>query len=485
MSPFNWPLWWRLSVLINVSFYNFLGNAWCSGLPPVFGLIIQEFHCSQSEASNLATYALLTLGVSNLFALPLTSLIGKRYTILISLVLFIACNIWSSEASSYTALRDSRILGGLAGGLVEALGPTIVAETFPEHQLARAMVVYVGFLAAGSVVGPLVAGAVGEALGSWRWYLRILSVFTGLNLVGSIAMLPETTHNAADPVDTLTTNIGDEGQKPTSTTIEDAHGPPVTDSSTEGSTSISSKEEWVSRSFSSDYVLLEWKSMPRRLIQPLQLLVLPQVLVTVFVFGLTIGWTVIISIILSMTYSQPPLLWNSRSIGLLYVSSFLGLLIGLPFGGYFADLLFIRSTRGGTRDPDPRSRLPMMVFGGLVSPAGCLVLGHALKHPASWIPVCVGWCLLSFGLTGSANVLLAYSVNSIPSRAGDIGVLVNVMKNCLAFGVSYASISWMQAMGPFKQFGIMAALLWFGYLLVFPVWLFSRSIVRKSAAYAF
>ncbi|KAM0208730.1 hypothetical protein ACHAQD_011481 [Fusarium lateritium] len=174
ISPFEWPLWWRICILLNVSFYNLLGNAWCSGLAPIFGLIIQELYCSQTQASDLNTYALLTLGLSNLFALPLSMLIGKRFTVLGSLVVFIACNIWSGEATDYYSLRDSRIVGGLAGGLVEALGPTIVAETFPSHQLGRAMVVYVGFLAAGSSVGPLVAGAVGVGLGSWRWYLRIL-----------------------------------------------------------------------------------------------------------------------------------------------------------------------------------------------------------------------------------------------------------------------------------------------------------------------
>jgi MFS family permease len=240
----------------------------------------------------------------------------------------------------------------------------------------------------------------------------------------------------------------------------------------------------MSRSFSADYIPLHWKEMPLRLIQPLQLLSAPQVLVTVYIFGLTIGWTVIISIIIAVVYASPPLLWNARSIGLLNISSLIGLLIGLPIGGYFADLLFIRSTQGRTREPDSRSRLPIMALGALFSPSGCLILGYGLRHPDSWVLVCVGWCLLAFGLTGSANILLTYSANSMPSRTGDIGVLVNVMKNCLAFGVSYASLPWMQAMGPVKQFAIMAALLWFGYFLVVPVWLWSKVLVRRSAAYA-
>ncbi|KAM0543492.1 hypothetical protein ACHAPJ_012290, partial [Fusarium lateritium] len=328
------------------------------------------------------------------------------------------------------------------------------------------MVVYVGFLAAGSAIGPLVAGTVGVSLGSWRWYLRILSIFLGFNLLGSILMLPETVHDVNElhvpSIMNMSRNTNTTEPKPTTTSIEDIRIPSTAGTSTEDIPSIPLRKEWIARSFSSEYIPLEWKKMPILLIQPLQLLAAPQVLVTVYVFGLTIGWTVIISIILSFTYASPPLLWNARSIGLLNVSTLIGLLVGLPFGGYFADLLFIRSTRGHTRDPDPKSRLPMILLGALVSPAGCLILGHGLRRPDSWIQVCVGWSLLAFGLTGSANVLLTYSVNSIPSRAGDIGVLVNVMKNSLAFGVSYASLSWMQAIGPSKQFAIMAALLWLG-----------------------
>ncbi|KAF4335213.1 hypothetical protein FBEOM_10957 [Fusarium beomiforme] len=483
ISPYEWPLWWRICVLLNVSFYNLLGNAWCSGLSPIFGLIIQELHCTQTQASNLPTYALLALGLSNLFALPLSLLIGKRFTVLGSLVIFIACNIWSAEATSYGSLRNSRIVGGLAGGLVEALGPIIVAETFPSHQLGRAMVVYVGFLAAGSSIGPLVAGAVGVGLSSWRWYLRIVSIATGANLLGSILMLPETTHDLTElDSQSMPASSTIAETKPTSASIEDACAPFQAETITKEAFSPRFYKEWLSRSFSSEYMPMKWKMMGISFVRPLQLLSAPQVLVTVYIFGLTIGWTVIISII-SFTYAAPPLLWDSRSIGLLNVSSLLGLLVGLPIGGYFADLLFIRSTRGFTQAPDPRSRLPMVLIGALASPVGCLVLGHGLQDPHHWITVCVGWCLLSFGLTGSANVLMTYSVNSMPSRAGDIGVLVNVMKNCLAFGVSYSSLTWMMAMGPLKQFAIMASLLWFGYLFVIPVWIWSRSLVRRSAAY--
>jgi hypothetical protein len=40
-----------------------LGNVFASGISPLFGLIMQEFHCTENEASQLGTYVLLTLGL--------------------------------------------------------------------------------------------------------------------------------------------------------------------------------------------------------------------------------------------------------------------------------------------------------------------------------------------------------------------------------------------------------------------------------------
>lgn len=60
---------WRIMILLNISFYNMMGNVFAAGVSPLFGLMIKEFHSSVDEASRLATYALLMLGlaVSNIY----------------------------------------------------------------------------------------------------------------------------------------------------------------------------------------------------------------------------------------------------------------------------------------------------------------------------------------------------------------------------------------------------------------------------------
>ncbi|KLU92906.1 hypothetical protein MAPG_11854 [Magnaporthiopsis poae ATCC 64411] len=486
-TPRGWPMWWRCLVLFNISFYNLLGNAFAAGVPPLFGLIIPEFRVTQDTASQLSTLALLTLGLSNIFALPVASLIGKRWTILISLAIFSVANVWSAVAPSFESLLGSRLLAGLSGGLAEAIGPIIVAETFPEEQLARAMVVYVGALAAGSSLGPIVSGAVATGLNSWRAYQWIISGAAFLNLVGCILMMPETTHigTSISGPDSPGEDGGAEPIKPREVRSEtvDPEKSARGKSPTTETESMTLSQEWKSRSFSGRFFgLASYHYALAQLLEPMQLLAMPQVLATTLVFGITIGWTVLTSIVMAAIYAQPPLLWSSRSIGLLNVAPLIGLTIGLPLGGALADMLHSWvSRKDGNRAHDPSSRLPAVLVGGLVSPAGCLVMGFALQRPDAWINVCVGWAMLSFGLTASANVLLTYSVHCMPNRAGHIGVVVNVVKNCVGFGVSYASLKWLQTAGPVRQFGTMAGVLLGAYLLVIPLWVWKGGLFRLSA----
>jgi MFS family permease len=415
--------------------------------------------------------------LQNLLALPTVEYLGKRYTILTSMVVFLGSNIWAAKAQSYNSLAASRFVGGFSGGVIEALGPFIVSECFHEHQLARAMVVYVGFLAAGSAVGPIVAGALASGLNSWRWFFGITSIVMGINLVTCILMLPETTHIAddyglRDPESTL------EGEKKRAAYIENAT---ERGDATLAQQNQSLKSLWIERSFYTSLIYVKKRENPFKLfLQPFSLLIAPPVFFTTLVFGLTIGWTALISIVISNVYSAPPMLWQAWQVGLMNFGLLVGLLVGLPLGGLIADMLSKAALKRSDGEHDPRSRLPAVIIGGLISPAGCLLIGFTLQKNLHWIFVAIGWGMLAFSLTASANVLLTYSVDCFRMQAGHVGVLVNVVKNVLAFAVSVTSMNWYYESGPARQFGTMAGLSWAAYLCIIPVYLYSHSLVRLS-----
>lgn len=388
---------------------------------------------------------------------------------MISLAAFFAVNLWAAYATSYNSLLATRLVGGLFGGIIEALGPEMVVEMFDEQHLARAMVVYVGFLAGGSAIGPVFAGLIGTGTRQWQWFFKLIAICAGATLLSCIIMLPETTpsggpnHHYSDALE------APGAQKENVEAIEHTQS---SEAAVQSTISI-----WVRRSFR--VRISEFQPEHNffyLLAEPFMMLAAPAVLVTIIIFGLTIGWTVASSIVLANVFQEPPLLFDARQVGLINLSPLVGIIIGLPVGGMLADFLSIRSTKRNDGVHQCESRLPAALMGGLVSPAGALIIGYTLRNPAHWIGPTIGWGLLAFGLTASANPLLSYAADAYPSKAGNTGVLVNVIKNVLAFGVSFRSMNWYLEDGPVKQFGAMAGALWGAYLLVIPLYFFGRRI---------
>jgi hypothetical protein len=166
------------------------------------------------------------------------------------------------------------------------------------------------------------------------------------------------------------------------------------------------------------------------LLEPFTLLLTPAVILTTLIFGVNIGWTVILSIVFATVYQSPPYLWSAQEVGLLNIAPVVGLILGLPFGGYFADLLSTRATKLAGGYHNPRSRLPLIIMGLLMSPTGCIVAGRCLRlDHFSWVGTAIGWSMLDFGLTGTSNIMVTYSVDAFRARAGHVGALINVVKN--------------------------------------------------------
>jgi hypothetical protein len=78
-----------------------------------------------------------------------------------------------------------------------------------------------------------------------------------------------------------------------------------------------------------------------------------------------------------------------------------------------------------------------VIPGAVLGPVGVLVIRICLQRGLSWAGMAIGWAMLNIALTASANVMLTYAVNYYPWRAAHIGVVVNVIKDVVAFGVGY------------------------------------------------
>jgi MFS family permease len=132
-----------------------------------------EFRTGFGPLTDLISWGVFALGISNLFWMPLAMCIGKRPVILVSMLIFLGGTIWSVKAKTLHSLLGARILATFGAGSVESLGPSMIADMFMERYFATAMALFAMFLSGGSQIGPVIAGYLIADRG-WRCKLSSL-----------------------------------------------------------------------------------------------------------------------------------------------------------------------------------------------------------------------------------------------------------------------------------------------------------------------
>ncbi|KAH7114823.1 major facilitator superfamily domain-containing protein [Dactylonectria macrodidyma] len=477
-------------MLGSLCFFVMMGQFLSASIPPMIVPIMKDLHVDSSKASQLASWATLAVGLGNIWAVPTVAYIGSRYTILIGLAIFTACFFWQGAAQSYDSLLAARVVGGLGGGVVEALGPVMVVLLFPREFISRAMSVYTWALGAGTVFGPLIAGYMIDNLGSWRYPNYLFGGISALNLIATVLMFPEPIMNIRVPGDPELSATPEGG----SSALE-----VVDDTNTKAASEEDGRAEqhemqpslvvregpdapaslWRRRSFFwsvkhhhavSSFVFL--------LVEPFTVLAVPAVIVTVLLFGVTIAITIGVSVLVSVTYAQPPFLWSSGDVGLFNISVLLGLLAGIPVGGFMADWLAARDLKrkGYFR---PEAILPILLPFAITTPVATALVGVGLQRGWHWAIIGFLWAVINANLTGGSNVMISYSTESYPRKAIEIGVVVNIVKNAIGFGVSYSTVDWWYK-DEYLMFVTLAIVLFAIFLGGVALWVWGSKITTKT-----
>lgn len=134
-------------------------------------------------------------------------------------------------------------------------------------------------------------------------------------------------------------------------------------------------------------------------LRPVLVLLLPPVLWSTVSFGIAIGIFVILGTTAATAFSQ---VYNFTiwQVGLVWIGSIIGNLLGVPFGGYFSDWIANRATskNGGIREPE--MRLPAVSIAMIAYPGSLLLYGLGISYKAHWIVPTLGvfLCKTSFHL---------------------------------------------------------------------------------------
>ncbi|UNM97056.1 MFS transporter [Ignatzschineria rhizosphaerae] len=110
--------------------------------------------------------------VSSIIGSALTSkavaILGARSAYLFALIIFLIGSIWCAMAFSMWFLLIGRVLQGLGGGMLFALGYILIRIVFEPYLWTRATALVSGMWGIATLLGPAIGGIFAQS-GHWRW----------------------------------------------------------------------------------------------------------------------------------------------------------------------------------------------------------------------------------------------------------------------------------------------------------------------------
>lgn len=165
-------------------------------------------------------------------------------------------------------------------------------------------------------------------------------------------------------------------------------------------------------------------------LRPFILFAYPAILWSTLVYSLSIGWLIVLSESVSYIYqNRETYNFSSLGTGLVYISPFIGGVLGTAVAGKVSDIIvrFMSRRNGGIYEPEFR-----LVMGLPVAVSTCIGLmgfGWSAAEKDRWIVPTVFFGIISFGCALGSTTAITFAVDSYRQFAGEALVTLNFSKS--------------------------------------------------------
>jgi hypothetical protein len=166
-------------------------------------------------------------------------------------------------------------------------------------------------------------------------------------------------------------------------------------------------------------------------VRPFILFSYPSVLWSTVVYSLSIGWLIVLSETVASIYRTAPYNFSALSTGLIYLSPFIGGVLGTAVAGKLSDVIvrFMSSRNGGMYEPE--FRLVMALPVALTTSIGLMGFGWSAQVHDKWIVPTFFFGVISFGCSLGSTTAITFCVDSYRQYAGEALVTLNFSKSKL------------------------------------------------------
>lgn len=214
----------------------------------------------------------------------------------------------------------------------------------------------------------------------------------------------------------------------------------------------------------------------RAAIRPFILFSYPAVLWSALVYSLSIGWLIVLSESVATIYENKETYnFSALGTGLVYISPFVGGVLGTAVAGRVSDMIVRYMTRRNGGIYEPEFRLVMAIPVALSTAAGLMGFGWSVEERDAWIVPTVFFGIISFGCSLGSTTSITFCVDSYRQYAGEALVTLNFSKN-IFHGMIFSLfiVDWLKSDGARTVFlaigGIQIACL----LTSIPMYIFGK-----------
>ncbi|KAH9211205.1 major facilitator superfamily domain-containing protein [Leptodontidium sp. 2 PMI_412] len=470
-DPLNWSIWKKDAILLIVGLSASVVGAFGPMLSPGFVLIAGDLGISVNTLAQSTAWLILTIGLSLFLANPLAKVWGRRPVFIIAIIIMFACSVWGAFSKNYNSFLASRIISGFGMAPYEVLVQCTIGDLYFVHQRATRIAAWNLFLLCGISGGSLVSGYIIEEIG-WKWTFGICAIFFGIFIFLVLLFVPETAY-VRTPIQERTRSPSDQidpekightmKQKETSITDNTS----TEEVTTEGKDSYLKSIRFMTGRRYTDAPF--WKI----LVRPAVVLFYPAVLWAFLIYGITLTWIVVFSVVNASIFTLPPYNFTVSEVGLISISPFIMTLIGEIISGPLNDYMCLYLTKKNHGIYEPEFRLVLMFPVLLLGVAGFFGFGASIHYQTHWIgPV------LTFGL---ANMAMAFETGCVFGYLTILTFVAINARNLLTFGLTYFVNDWLVKDGVLNVFNVLGSTFVAVVMLTVPLWIFGKKI-RSAVA---
>ena len=399
---------------------------------------------SGTKTNDLMTYPTLLMGLGNLISMPIAMAAGRRIVFLASIVIMIAGGLWCSLSTSLDSHIAGRAIMSLAAGQSEALAPLMVQEIFFLHEKGNKVGWFITIqnvtCGAFFIMSTYLVAAFG-----WKWWYGLFTIMNTVILLLSVVFVSETSYGGRDEKDHSPVVQADHDQETDGKdhqNVATTKSRPVLDPATYGP-----------RTWKADLRLLspeqKWSILPTFYKQVLQGLCIPSILWLLLLNGAFLGIYIFKAGTFAGILLAPPYLLSFQDLGSVQAGQIVVCLLFLPLLGYGGDLTIRFMSRRNNGEYKPEYRLITLGIPSAVGLVCAIIYGQVGAHPNDWsvaAPI-VTYNASFFAFLGANIVGITYAVDSFPSRAEAFLVVICAGRGIMSFGLSYATLPSITAIG--------------------------------------